>query len=71
MISVIFCGGYGTRMNNGKPGTLKPLIEVAGKAILLHIITIYNKYHYIKKFYIICHIHIPHFLIIYIVIILI
>ena len=35
MISVIFCGGYGTRMNNGKPGTLKPLIEVAGKAILL------------------------------------
>jgi glucose-1-phosphate cytidylyltransferase len=44
MISVIFCGGYGTRMNNGKPGTLKPLIEVAGKAILLHIITIYNKY---------------------------
>ena len=44
MISVIFCGGYGTRMNNGKPGTLKPLIEVAGKAILLHIITIYNKF---------------------------
>ena len=29
-------------MNNGLPGVLKPLIEVAGKAILSHIISIYE-----------------------------
>jgi len=42
MICVIFCGGFGTRMNNGEPGALKPLIEVAGKEILIHIISIYE-----------------------------
>jgi glucose-1-phosphate cytidylyltransferase len=30
-------------MNNGEPGFLKPLIEVAGKEILAHIISIYEK----------------------------
>jgi glucose-1-phosphate cytidylyltransferase len=44
MKSVIFCGGYGTRMNNGEPGNLKPLIKVAGVEILRHIISIYEKY---------------------------
>jgi glucose-1-phosphate cytidylyltransferase len=39
---VIFCGGFGTRMNNGEPGDLKPLIEVAGKEILAYIISIYE-----------------------------
>jgi glucose-1-phosphate cytidylyltransferase len=39
---LIFCGGFGTRMNNGEPGLLKPLIEVAGKEILAHIISIYE-----------------------------
>jgi glucose-1-phosphate cytidylyltransferase len=29
-------------MNNGEPGELKPLIEVAGKEILAHIISIYH-----------------------------
>lgn len=29
-------------MNNGEPGSLKPLIEVAGKEILAHIISIYE-----------------------------
>jgi glucose-1-phosphate cytidylyltransferase len=29
-------------MNNGEPGVLKPLIEVAGKEILAHIISIYE-----------------------------
>ena len=29
-------------MNNGKPGELKPLIKVAGKEILSHIISIYS-----------------------------
>ena len=39
---VILAGGFGTRMNNGEPGALKPLIEVAGKEILAHIISIYE-----------------------------
>ena len=43
MKCIIFCGGFGTRMNNGEPGFLKPLIEVAGKEILAHIISIYEK----------------------------
>ena len=43
MHCLIFCGGFGTRMNNGEPGFLKPLIEVAGKEILAHIISIYEK----------------------------
>jgi glucose-1-phosphate cytidylyltransferase len=42
MKCIIFCGGFGTRMNNGEPGRLKPLIEVAGKEILRHIISIYE-----------------------------
>jgi glucose-1-phosphate cytidylyltransferase len=42
LIAVIFCGGYGTRMNNGVPGLLKPLIQVGGKEILAHIISIYQ-----------------------------
>ena len=41
MVCVIFCGGFGTRMNSGEPGELKPLIYVAGKEILAHIIAIY------------------------------
>ena len=42
MNCLIFCGGFGRRMNNGAPGELKPLIEVAGKEILAHIISIYE-----------------------------
>lgn len=49
MICVIFCGGFGTRMNNGNPGQLKPLIKVAGKEILEHIISIYSAQN-IKEF---------------------
>jgi glucose-1-phosphate cytidylyltransferase len=45
----VFCGGFGTRMNNGEPGVLKPLIEVAGKEILAHIISIYKAQN-IKEF---------------------
>jgi glucose-1-phosphate cytidylyltransferase len=36
-------------MNNGRPGSLKPLIEVAGKPIIQHIIGIYE-YYGIKEF---------------------
>ncbi len=42
LIAVIFCGGFGTRMNNGVPGLLKPLIQVAGREILAHVISIYE-----------------------------
>jgi glucose-1-phosphate cytidylyltransferase len=42
--ALIFCGGFGTRMNNGEPGKLKPLIQVAGKEILRHIVSIYEFY---------------------------
>ena len=41
---LIFAGGFGTRMNNGISGDLKPLIEVGGKEILAHIISIYKEY---------------------------
>ena len=44
MDCLIFCGGFGTRMNNGTPGSLKPLIEVGGKEILRHIISIYESF---------------------------
>ena len=49
MKCIIFCGGFGTRMNNGEPGQLKPLIEVAGKEMLSHIISIYT-YQNISEF---------------------
>jgi glucose-1-phosphate cytidylyltransferase len=46
----IFCGGYGSRMNKGKPGPLKPLIKINNKSILQYIFNIYNKFGY-KDFY--------------------
>lgn len=50
MKTFIFCGGYGTRMNKGKPGPLKPLIKINDKTILQHIFEIYNRFGY-KDFY--------------------
>ena len=49
MKCLIFCGGFGTRMNGGKPGLLKPLTKVGSKEILSHIISIYQQYS-IKEF---------------------
>lgn len=40
----IFCGGFGTRLNKGKPGPLKPLIKINNKALLEHILNIFYKY---------------------------
>ena len=37
---VIFCGGYATRFNKGRPGPLKPLIKINGIPILKRIISI-------------------------------
>ena len=39
---VIFCGGLGTRFNNGSPGPLKPLIMINGKTILERIMDLYK-----------------------------
>ena len=30
----VLCGGYGTRLNNGKPGELKPAIKIINKPII-------------------------------------
>ena len=38
--------GFGTRLNQGKPGPLKPLIKINKKTILEHIFEIYHKYNY-------------------------
>ncbi len=43
MKTFIFCGGFGTRLNQGKPGPLKPLIKINKKTILEYIFEIYNK----------------------------
>ena len=46
----IFCGGFGTRFNNGRPGPLKPLISINNIKILDRIIKIYFNYGF-KNFY--------------------
>jgi glucose-1-phosphate cytidylyltransferase len=44
MQALIFCGGFGTRINKGsKVKKLKPLIKINKKEILLRIIEIYKK----------------------------
>ena len=43
MKTFIFCGGFGTRLNQGKPGPLKPLIKINKKTILEYIFEIYSK----------------------------
>lgn len=50
MKTFIFCGGYGTRLNKGKPGPLKPLVKINGMPIIEHIFNIYGKYGF-KDFY--------------------
>jgi len=43
---VVLCGGKGTRLSEYTEQIPKPLIEVGGKPILLHIIEMYSKYGY-------------------------
>ena len=44
MQALIFCGGFGTRINKDlKKKKLKPLIKINNKEILLRIIEIYKK----------------------------
>ena len=45
----VLCGGYGTRLNNGKPGELKPAIKINNKPIIKHILDIYSKH--VTEFY--------------------
>ena len=45
----VLCGGYGTRLNNGKPGELKPAIKIINKPIIKHILDIYSKH--VTEFY--------------------
>jgi|TARA_Y100000310_G_scaffold35024_1_gene33141 glucose-1-phosphate cytidylyltransferase len=46
---VILAGGYGTRLGKITKIKPKPMVDVCGKPILLHIINIYKKYS-LKKF---------------------
>jgi glucose-1-phosphate cytidylyltransferase len=44
MKTVILCGGYGSRLSEETKVKPKPLVEIGGKAILWHIMKIYNFY---------------------------
>tara|TARA_B110000858_G_C17801381_1_gene475489 strand:+ start:205 stop:966 length:762 start_codon:yes stop_codon:yes gene_type:complete len=48
---IILAGGFGTRLSEYTDVTPKPMIEIGGKPILLHIIDQYSKYK-ISNFYI-------------------
>ena len=48
---IILAGGFGTRLSEYTDVTPKPMIEIGGKPILIHIIEHYKKYK-IKNFYI-------------------
>ena len=48
---VILAGGFGTRLSEYTKTTPKPMIQVGGKPILLHIMKLYAKYGF-KDFYI-------------------
>ena len=48
---IILAGGFGTRLSEYTKTIPKPMVKVAGKPILLHIINHYYKYGF-KEFYI-------------------
>jgi len=48
---VILAGGFGTRLSEYTQATPKPMINIAGKPMLVHIMKIYAKYGF-KDFYI-------------------
>ena len=45
----VLCGGFGTRLNNGKPGKLKPAIKFNNKSMIEYIVDIYSKH--VSEFY--------------------
>ena len=51
MKTVVFAGGFGSRISEESHLKPKPMIEVGGKPILLHIMNLYAKYGF-KDFYI-------------------
>ena len=48
---VILAGGFGTRLNEYTKTIPKPMVKIAGKPIILHIMEHYSK-HGFKDFYI-------------------
>ena len=48
---ILLAGGFGTRLSEHTKTIPKPMINVAGKPMLLHIMELYAKYNY-KDFYI-------------------
>ena len=50
---VILAGGYGTRLSEETGVKPKPMVEIGGKPILLHIMKIYSAYG-INEFIICC-----------------
>ena len=48
---IILAGGLGTRMSEYTKTIPKPMIEVAGKPIIVHIMTHYAKFGF-KEFYV-------------------
>ena len=44
MKAVILAGGYGTRISEDSQSRPKPMIEIGGMPILLHIMKIYSAY---------------------------
>ena len=48
---ILLAGGFGTRLSEHTKTIPKPMINIAGKPMLLHIMKLYAKYGY-KDFYI-------------------
>ena len=48
---VLLAGGFGTRLSEYTDIIPKPMVEIHGKPILLHIVDIYNKFNH-KEFYV-------------------
>ena len=46
MKTIILAGGYGTRISEYTNLVPKPMVEIGGRPILLHIMDLYSKYNY-------------------------
>lgn len=44
MKAILLCGGKGTRMSNGEEDVPKPMIEIGGKPIVLHLMEYLSRY---------------------------
>ena len=48
---ILLAGGFGTRLSEYTENIPKPMIEIGGKPMLWHIMSLYERYNY-KDFYI-------------------